>query len=318
MQKKGTGEIICAVAIYFACPLFLEGRRHTVSGCVKDQAGAPIPGAVVHLVEIDGYPKLMVAADAKGCYRQPDVPDGFYEIRAESNGVTVASRNVTIEREFTVTVDLQYTPKPPAAGPPAAPMLNLKMLEDTFKATPKEASSAMLKSLAFTLNVIDAGDPTMGTIEIANPAPAGGMKVQLAVSHPSLVVIPEEVTIPEGQTTVSFPLTTRLVRGPSDVVLRVKASDMEGSRTSLLTVRSHTRLMLQIEGSGKWRVSSMPPGISCDSRYCASAFAEGAKVQLWAEMQPGTDFEGWSGDCSRDGEVVVSGPMKCTARFSSK
>jgi Carboxypeptidase regulatory-like domain len=318
MPKKGTGEIVCFAAIYFTCPLFLEGRTHIVSGCVKDHAGAPVPGAIVHLIEIDGYPKLMVAANAKGCYRQPDVPDGFYEIRAESNGATVASRNVAIEGGFMVTVDLQYTPKPPPAGPTAAPMINLKMLEDTFKATPKEDSSAMLKSLTFTLKVIDSGDPIMGTVEIARPAPAAGMKVDLAVSHPSLVLIPEEITIPEGQTTVSFPLTTRQVRGPSDVVLRVKASDQEGSRTSVLTIRSHTRLVLQIEGSGKWRVSSMPPGINCDTRYCTSAFAEGSRVQLWTETTPGTTFEGWSGDCGVDGEVVVSGPMKCTARFSSK
>jgi hypothetical protein len=315
MRKKGTGEVLCHVAIYFACPLFLEARMHTVSGCVKDRTGAPIPGAIVHIVEIDGYPRFMVAADARGCYRRPDVPDGFYEVRAESNGIVVASRNVSVEHGFSVTVDLEFTAKPRSAVPP---MIDLKMLEDSAKATPAESTSAMLKSLTFTLKVIDAGDPTMGTIELARPAPPQGMTVRLSVSHPALAVVPAEVTIPEGASTISFPITTHVVRGPSDVVLRIRATDQEGARTSLLTVRSHTRLTLRIEGTGKWRVLSTPPGISCNSDLCTSAFSEGARVQLMTEMKPGTLFQGWSGDCAPDGEVLVSGPMKCTAKFAEQ
>src|SRR5262249_51201801 len=113
-------------------------------------------------------------------------------------------------------------------------------------------------------------------------------------------------------------VTTHLLRGPSDIVLRVRATDMEGTRTSLLTLRSHTRLLLRVEGKGKWRILSIPPGISCESDTCTSAFAEGARVQLMAEVKPGTSFQGWSGDCNTEGEVVISGAMKCTAKFSEQ
>ena len=285
---------------------------------MTDELGAPAPGAIVYIVELDGFPKLALAADAKGCYKQTDVPDGFYEVRAEWNGIVIDRRNVTLEKVGVVTVDLRYKPKPPQDGPPLPPMINLKMLAEAAKEAPRDALSTMLKSLTFTLKVIDAGDPTMATIELARPAPPEGMAVRLSVNQPLLAVIPDEVTVPEGATKISFPITTHLVRGPSDVVLRLRAMDGEGAITSLLTIRSHTRLTVRIQGTGKWRVTSMPPGLSCKSDVCTSAFAEGAKVQLWAEVQPDTEFMGWSGDCSADGEVVVSGPMKCGARFSGK
>ena len=314
MPGRVTGKWICRAALCLACPLFLEARMHTVGGCVKGPGGRPAAGAVVFLEEADGSPKLMTAAGPDGCYKKTEVPDGFYEVRAEWNGVVLARRNLTLEHGFSATVDLEYAPKPPAR----APMIDLKMLSDTFKATPKEAASLMIQSLAFTLKVIDAGDPTMGTIRLARPAPAGGRPISLAVSHPALVVMPEQVTVPEGETSISFPVSTRLVRGPSDVVLRFKASDLDGSRTVLLTVRSHTRVTLRIQGSGKWRVISVPPGMSCDSDVCTAPFAEGVRVQLAAEAQPGTVFQGWSGDCSAEGDVVVSGPMQCVARFDAQ
>jgi hypothetical protein len=323
VAKKGTGEIIHHVLNNFACPLFLialplAARMHMVSGCVKDQAGTPIPGAIVYIEEADGYPKLMQAADAKGCYKLTNVPDGFYEVRAESNGTVIARRNVTVARAWAVTADLQFAPKPPPSGKPSPPMIDLQMLADAGKSSRRESPSAMLKSITFAFNAIDAGNPIMGTIELSNPAPAGGLVVKLAVSHPVLAVIPEETVVPEGVTTVSFPVTTRLVRGPSDIRLTVRVTGSDGTRSGYLTIRSHTRLTVKVEGDGKGRILSVPPGIRCQAAVCTSAFPDGATVQLIPQMDPGTVFEGWSGDCSADGTVVVSGPMQCSTTFSRK
>ena len=48
-----------------------------------------------------------------------------------------------------------------------------------------------------------------GTVSISFTAPAGGRKVNLSSSKPNFVSVPSSVTIPEGQSSTTFPITTQ-------------------------------------------------------------------------------------------------------------
>ena len=50
-----------------------------------------------------------------------------------------------------------------------------------------------------------------GTVILANPAPPGGTLVNLSSSSPSTASVPASVTVPQGQTSANFKITTSLV-----------------------------------------------------------------------------------------------------------
>jgi hypothetical protein len=62
------------------------------------------------------------------------------------------------------------------------------------------------------------------------------------------------------------------------------------------------RLTAQITGRG--RVVSTPPGLSCTSR-CSASFPYAKQVRLLARPAPGWRFAGWSGSCRGAGRCVV-------------
>jgi hypothetical protein len=290
---------------------------------VRDRAGAPIPAAIVHVDDLESPEKHTLSADAKGCYKQGGIFDGFYEVWAEANGVVIERRQITLSKAGQVTVDLRFKPAPPESPAPKGPaMLNLQMLANEEKAarppkmsTPQSEMTA-LESFTFGQETVGAGDPLMATIRLKKPAPAEGLTVKFVASNSLVATIPEEVTVPAGQSSLAVPVSTVRLRGPSNVNLIVKASDGVGSRSAELLIRSHTRLSVVIEGTGEGQIVSMPPGIRCEKGICTTAFPEDQAVQLMATAKDGHVFGGWSGDCNGSGRVVISGPMRCSATFS--
>jgi YVTN family beta-propeller protein len=53
-------------------------------------------------------------------------------------------------------------------------------------------------------------------------------------------------------------------------------------------------------GTGAGTITSNPAGIDCGST-CSASFDEGTTVTLMAAAAPGSEFAGWSGDCSSSG-----------------
>jgi len=63
-----------------------------------------------------------------------------------------------------------------------------------------------LSSLTFSPAPVLPGEPCSGTVTLTLPAPAGGWLVNLS-SNDSKVGVPSSVTVPQGKTTASFPVT---------------------------------------------------------------------------------------------------------------
>jgi len=296
-------------------------KSHAVGGCVKDERGAPVRGAIVYVEEVEGEARYNVAADAKGCYRLEQIPDGYFEVRAEVNGTVLARRQVALERAGSVTVDLQFAPKAAPGSTAEPPMINLKMLADRANSRNGSQGSALatreslIQSITFQPEIANAGEPVMGTLALTKRAPGSGVPVQLSVNNSALASVPPELTVKQGEMTASFPITTTRMRSRHDLRVIVRVSDGAGSASAELRIRSYTRVTVRMSGPGFGRVVSTPEGMSCISGICTSSFADGEGVQLRAEPNPGTQFAGWSGDCDGKGKVVVSGPMTCVAEF---
>ncbi len=57
------------------------------------------------------------------------------------------------------------------------------------------------------------GDPGRASVALVMPAPAGGGVVSLSTDNPSVIQVPASVTIPEGNSALSFTITTSPVSG---------------------------------------------------------------------------------------------------------
>jgi hypothetical protein len=71
------------------------------------------------------------------------------------------------------------------------------------------------------------------------------------------------------------------------------------------------------EGTGNGTVTSTPAGIDCGSD-CRESYPSGTSVRLAGKPDACSTFDGFGGDCSRDGSVTMSSDRNCTATFNSK
>jgi hypothetical protein len=63
-------------------------------------------------------------------------------------------------------------------------------------------------SLVVNPNTVTGGNTSTGTITLRQPAPPGGLVVDLATSHPQAARVPASITVPAGEIRATFPITT--------------------------------------------------------------------------------------------------------------
>lgn len=300
-------------------------KTYTIRGCVKDVNGTPVTGALVH---VDGEDADSTRTDWNGCYKLGGLSGGRYTVWVETKGANSEAQQVKLTgKNSMVTVDLETKPASRVRSG-TKPLINLETLrnnrpdEGVDAGAPSHArvdlkAEPIPNSITFDPRVIPGEGTSTATVGLSGIVLSGGVSIALWTSNPSVAQIPASVTSAPGATTVSFPVTVKQVRGPSDVSVELRASDGNESYSGVLVVQSHTRVTVKMAGTGSGAVVSLPPGISCGAK-CSAPFSDFASVQLTARPAPGSVFAGWSGDCTKQGAVVVSGPMTCTATFTSQ
>ena len=71
-----------------------------------------------------------------------------------------------------------------------------------------------------------------------------------------------------------------------------------------IELEERLQLDVTLQGAGSGVVDSDPVGIDCPD-ICDALFTDGVLVELFASADPGSDFDGWGGDCSGTGKCVV-------------
>jgi hypothetical protein len=132
-------------------------------------------------------------------------------------------------------------PAPALRGPSVRPVLAILLsLALVAAAVPRaaaqdEAPPVSLDSLALAPASVTGGQGASGSVRLSAAAPAGGLTVTLTSSYPAAAQAPAEITVPEGASTASFPITTGPVLLDSRVTLTATLAD--ASRSAVLTVR---------------------------------------------------------------------------------
>src|SRR5437868_1758623 len=75
--------------------------------------------------------------------------------------------------------------------------------------------------------------------------------------------------------------------------------------TAAFAVTKTVQLTTALTGTGNGTVSSNPAGITCPST-CVATFQDGDTVDLSASAQTGSQFSGWSGNCSGTSDCVLT------------
>jgi hypothetical protein len=79
-----------------------------------------------------------------------------------------------------------------------------------------------LQTPTFSPASIKGGTSSTGTVALAGPAPTGGAVISLLNGNPSVATIPATVTIPAGQTSATFTVTTTPVAATTYVSINAK------------------------------------------------------------------------------------------------
>jgi hypothetical protein len=67
----------------------------------------------------------------------------------------------------------------------------------------------LLATVATNPPRVRGGSPASGSVLLHRAAPTAGITITLSASDPAIVSLPREVKVPAGQTTATFPITTR-------------------------------------------------------------------------------------------------------------
>lgn len=93
-----------------AGPLFAQATGGSISGTVKDETGAVLPGATIVITNTDTARARALTTDAGGRYTAPDLAPGPYEIKVELSGFSTVVRSgirLTVGRDAVVDLALK-------------------------------------------------------------------------------------------------------------------------------------------------------------------------------------------------------------------
>lgn len=94
---------------------------------------------------------------------------------------------------------------------------------------------AVLASLTLSTNTVFGGNPVTGTVALTGPAPSGGYVVDLT-STSDKATLPVSVTVPQGQSSVAFTVTTSAVT--SDITATLRATKGTLVKSANLLIRA--------------------------------------------------------------------------------
>ena len=97
----------------------------------------------------------------------------------------------------------------------------------------KAPSGGAIAALVLSPTAVASGASAQGTVVIGSAAPAKGTTVTLASSDPTVATVPSNVTVPRGQTSATFAITTMPTGGAT---VTITASQGRSAQSATLNV----------------------------------------------------------------------------------
>ena len=109
-MKRGIRDfvrIFVIALLLLPCTPVWAATGGSISGTVKDQSDALVPGAGLTLVNLDITTSYKARTDAQGFYSFPSLPVGRYEMTIEATGFkTQKKTGIVVDADAAVRVDL--------------------------------------------------------------------------------------------------------------------------------------------------------------------------------------------------------------------
>jgi FG-GAP-like repeat len=165
---------------------------------------------------------------------------------------------------------------------------------------PAPAPASSLSAVSVTPTSVTGGAPSQGRVTLTSAAPAGGLAVSLSSSS-AAVTVPASVSVAQGATSATFPISTSAVLLSTPAAITATAGGL--TRTATLTVTppgQSATLTVRATGRSGERVTSSPAGINVAVGSTGSApFSTGSAITL--TVSNGREAV-WSGACSSGGD----------------
>jgi hypothetical protein len=97
------------------------------------------------------------------------------------------------------------------------------------------ADGIVAESLSLSPNPVQGGNTSTGTVTLSGPAPAGGAEVFLSSSNTANATVPASLTVPAGQTSGSFTISTPEVSSNQSSAITARHGGVSVTRTLSIT-----------------------------------------------------------------------------------
>jgi hypothetical protein len=162
-------------------------------------------------------------------------------LASSNTNVLAVDASVTVpEGETSITFDIDANPVSVDTSVSVS-----ASLYETNQSVLMTVQAPIPSGLSFSLSSVNGGSSATGTVSILGPAPAGGTTLSIASTSLSALV-PTSITIPAGQMTATFAVTTNVVSVDTSAVIsavtngiKVKSTlSILGPKVSSVTVAS--------------------------------------------------------------------------------
>src|SRR6185436_14045475 len=95
---------------------------------------------------------------------------------------------------------------------------------------------APVLQVALTSSAVTGGGTVSGTVTVGDPAPITGMTINLRSDNPTIAQVPISLSIPAGQTSATFTVTTIVVTVSRTITVTASLPNSTQSASASLTV----------------------------------------------------------------------------------
>jgi hypothetical protein len=160
---------------------------------------------------------------------------------------------------------------------------------------------AVLSSIGFFPNTVTGGTAALAILGISNPAGPNGFTATLSANVPNIVTLPASVTVPPGQTNVSFNVPTAVVATQTGLTVFAMAGGVQQLAPLFVNPAAPpppptVTLTVSATGRSGQTVTSSPAGINVAvGNSMQASFASGTSIKLSVS---GGRTAIWSGACT--------------------
>ena len=173
--------------------------------------------------------------------------------------------------------------------------------------SPDPNAPPLLQSITITPASVSGGTNATGTVFLSAPAPAGGISVTLSTSNAAAATVPGIVSVPGGQTSANFTVTTFAVQTNTSVTI-----------TAFYDTTTSANLMVTAGATPSPTPPQTLPPPSLISPAADARFAPGTNVTFdWSDVGGATNYTIQIDDQNNFPSPLIVNQTLTTSQFST-